>query len=144
MTRGARRTFLLWLLAMLAGATIVSGTVGSAPICRFSPAHPTAEQAVLVNQLKEGVVSRLLMLAIEGGDADQRAAVSRDLRSKLAAMPGFVSVQNGETSSQDADRAFLFQHRYQLSPAIKPEHFSVAGLQAAINNSIDLWLLRPG
>ena len=138
MTQGARRTFLLWLLAMLAGATIVWNSRFSADMSFFLPAHPTAEQAVLVNQLKEGVVSRLLMLAIEGGDADQRAAVSRDLRSKLAAMPEFVSVQNGETGSQDADRAFLFQHRYQLSPAIKPEHFSVAGLQAAISNSIDL------
>jgi predicted exporter len=61
-----------------------------------------------------------------------------NLRGRLAKMPEFVSVQNGEAGSQDADRAFLFKHRYLLSPAISPERFTVAGLQAAIANSIDL------
>ena len=134
----AGRTFLLWLLAMLAGAAIVWNTRFTADMSFFLPSHPTAEQQVLVDQLKEGVVSRLLMLAIEGGEAEQRAALSRDLRGRLAKMPEFVSVQNGEAGSQDADRAFLFKHRYLLSPAISPERFTVAGLQAAIANSIDL------
>jgi predicted exporter len=134
----AGRTFLLWLLAMLAGAAIVWNTRFTADMSFFLPSHPTAEQQVLVDQLKEGVVSRLLMLAIEGGDAEQRAAISRNLRGRLAKMPEFVSVQNGEAGSQDADRAFLFKHRYLLSPAISPERFTVAGLQAAIANSIDL------
>ena len=134
----AGRTFLLWLLAMLAGAAIVWNTRFTADMSFFLPSHPTAEQQVLVDQLKEGVVSRLLMLAIEGGDAEQRAAISRDLRGRLAKMPEFVSVQNGEAGSQDADRAFLFKHRYLLSPAISQERFTVAGLQASIANSIDL------
>ena len=134
----AGRTFLLWLLAMLAGAAIVWNTRFTADMSFFLPSHPSAEQQVLVDQLKEGVVSRLLMLAIEGGEAEQRAAISRDLRGRLAKMPEFVSVQNGEAGSQDADRAFLFKHRYLLSPAITPERFTVAGLQAAIANSIDL------
>ena len=134
----AGRTFLLWLLAMLAGAAIVWHTRFTADMSFFLPAHPTAEQQVLVDQLKEGVVSRLLMLAIEGGEPEQRAAISRDLRGQLAKMPEFVSVQNGESASQETDRDFLFKHRYLLSPAIKSERFSVAGLQASIANSIDL------
>lgn len=134
----ATRSFLLWLLAMLAGAAIVWNTRFTADMSFFLPAHPTAEQQVLVDQLKEGVVSRLLMLSIEGGDANQRAALSRDLRSRLSRLPDFISVQNGEAGSQDADRDFLFRHRYQLSPAISPGRFTVYGLQAAISNSIDL------
>jgi predicted exporter len=138
MTKAAGRTFLLWLLAMLAGAAIVWNTRFTADMSFFLPSHPTAEQQVLVDQLKEGVVSRLLMLAIEGGEASQRAALSRDLRGRLAKMPEFISLQNGETGSQEADRAFLFAHRYQLSPAMTPTHFSVAGLRSSIANSIDL------
>ena len=134
----AGRTFLLWLLAMLVGAAIVWNTRFTADMSFFLPSHPTAEQQVLVDQLKEGVVSRLLMLAIEGGDATQRAAVSRDLRGRLEKMPEFVSVQNGESGSQDADRAFLFKHRYLLSPAVTPARFTTDGLRAAIANSIDL------
>lgn len=138
MSRTAGRTFLLWLLAMLAGATIVWNTRFTADMSFFLPSHPTPEQQALVSQLKEGVVSRLLMLAVEGGNAQQRAVISRDLRGRLAKMPEFVSVQNGEAGSQDADRAFLFEHRYLLSPAVSPERFTVDGLQAAITNSIDL------
>jgi len=123
---------------MLAGAAVVWNSRFSADISFFLPARPTVEQQVLVDQLKEGAVSRLLMLAVEGGNAAQRAELSRDLDRRLAALPEFVSVQNGDAGSQDAARDFLFRHRYLLSPAVTPEHFTVEGLKAAISNSIDL------
>jgi predicted exporter len=134
----ASRVLLLWLLAMLAGAAIVWNTRFSADMSFFLPARPSAEQQVLVDQLKEGAVTRLLMLAIAGGDAPQRAALSRDLRRRLGEMPEFVSIQNGESRSQALDRDFLLQHRYLLSPAVTAEHFSVDGLRQSIANSIDL------
>lgn len=149
MTPRAWRPLLLWLLAMLAGAVVVWNSHFSADISFFLPARPTVAQQVLVDQLKEGAVSRLLMLAVEGGDATQRAGLSRDLRRRLAALPEFVSVQNGDAGSQDAARDFLLRHRYLLSPAVTPERFTVGGLQAAISNSIDLlaspagMLLKP-
>lgn len=138
MTRQAGRAFAVWLLAMLAGALIVWNSHFAADMSFFLPAKPSAEQQVLVDQLKEGVVSRLLMVAIEGGDSAQRAAASRDLRSRLTKLPEFVSVQNGEAGSINADRDFLFNHRYLLSPAVKPERFTVEGLREAVANSIDL------
>ncbi len=134
----AGRTFLLWLLAMLAGAAIVWNSRFSADISFFLPARPSAEQQVLVDQLREGAVSRLLMLAVEGGDATARAAASRALQQRLAALPEFVAVQNGDAGSHDAERDFLFAHRYLLSPAVTPERFTEAGLAAAVSNSIDL------
>ncbi len=137
MTRDGKRAFLLWLLAMLAGAAIVWNSRFTADMSFFLPARPTAEQQVLVDQLKEGAVARLLMVAIEGGDATQRAALSRELRGRLAKMPEFAAVQNGEAGSLDADRDFLFRHRYLLSPAIAPERFTVDGLRTAISDSID-------
>src|SRR6185369_4109191 len=137
MNTPARRTFLLWLLAMLAGAAIVWNSRFTADMSFFLPSRPTAEQQVLVDHLKEGAVARLLMLAIEGGDETQRATLSRDLRARLAKMSEFVTVQNGEAGTQAADRNFLVQHRYLLSPAVTPERFTVAGLQTAIADSID-------
>lgn len=136
MTRAAR-AFLLWLLAMLAGAAIVWNSRFTADMSFFLPSHPTAEQQVLVDQLKEGVVSRLLMVAIGGGDENQRAALSRELRGRLAKLPAFVSVQNGESGSQNADREFLFRHRYLLSPRVEPGRFTVDGLKGAIGESVD-------
>ncbi|MBL8403827.1 MAG: MMPL family transporter [Dechloromonas sp.] len=138
MTRQAGRALAIWLLAMLAGAVIVWNSRFSADMSFFLPAKPSAEQQVLVDQLKEGVVSRLLMVAIAGGDAAQRAETSRRLRARLERLPEFVSIQNGETGSMNADRDFLFNHRYLLSPAVAPERFTVDGLRESIANSIDL------
>jgi predicted exporter len=103
----------------------------------FLPARPSAEQQVLVDQLKEGTVARLLMVAISGGNGEQRAVLSRDLRGRLANMSEFVAVQNGEAGSHDAARDFLFRHRYLLSPAVTSERFTIDGLRTAISDSID-------
>lgn len=137
MTRSAVRTLLLWLLAMLAGTAVVWNSRFSADMSFFLPAKPSAEQQVLVDQLKEGVVSRLLMVAIEGGDHVQRAALSRDLRAALMQRTEFVSVQNGEAAGQGHDREFLVDHRYLLSPSVTPGRFTVDGLRLAISDSID-------
>ena len=134
----AARAFLIWLLASMAGAAVVWNSHFSADMSFFLPARPSAAQQVLVDQLKEGVVTRLLMVAIEGGDAAQRAAVSRQLDGRLEKLPEFVSVQNGQAGNLNADRDFLFRHRYLLSPAVKPERFTVDGLRESIANSVDL------
>ena len=138
MNSAVPRAVLIWLLAMLAGVVIVWNSRFAADMSFFLPAHPSPGQQVLVNQIKEGVVSRLLMIAIAGGDADQRATLSRDLRRRLKNGERFASVQNGEAGSHDADREFLFKHRYLLSPAVTPARFTVDGLRSAIANSIDL------
>ena len=83
MTRPAVRAFLIWLLAMLAGAVVVWNSHFSADMSFFLPGRPSPAQQVLVDQLKEGVVTRLLMVAIAGGEAAQRATVSRQLRGRL-------------------------------------------------------------
>ncbi|NJD23829.1 MAG: hypothetical protein FIB06_00315 [Betaproteobacteria bacterium] len=137
MRTGAVRTLLLWLLAMLAGAAVVWNSRFSADMTFFLPADPSPEQRVLVDQLKEGLVSRLLMVAVAGGDPVGRAAASRQLAARLADGPDFVSVQNGDSAGQGADRDLLVAHRYQLSPAVNSERFSSAGLRAAIGDSID-------
>ncbi|MDP2248528.1 MAG: MMPL family transporter, partial [Nitrosomonadales bacterium] len=48
-----------------------------------------------------------------------------------------VSINNGEDTYSKSDREFLFKHRYLLSPAVIPEHFTVTGLQAALSESLD-------
>lgn len=137
MSRTALRAFAIWLLAMLAGAAIVYHSRFAADMSFFLPAKPTAEQQVLVDQIKEGVVSRLLMVGIGGGDSGQRARVSRALRQQLASDRQFVSVQNGETASLAAERDVLLTYRYLLSPAVEPARFTVDGLRTAIADSVD-------
>ena len=138
MTRPALRALLIWLAAMALGVVLLLNTRFSADVSFFLPSRPTAEQSVMVDQLREGAVSRLLMLSIEGGDAQQRADASRALRASLAGHEAFATVQNGEADAVDAARDFLLDHRYLLSNAVTPARFSVEGLRNAVNTSIDL------
>lgn len=134
----AVRVFLVWLATMLAGAAVVWSSRFSADMSFFLPSKPSSEQRALVGQLQDGTVSRLLMIAIGGGDAVGRASVSRELRQRLAADPTYVSVQNGEAGGLESERTVLLRHRYQLSPSVTPERFTEAGLRSAVTDTIDL------
>lgn len=149
MKSAAVRVFLVWLALMLAGLAVVWNSRFTADMSFFLPSSPSAEQRALVEQLQDGSVSRLLMVAVEGGDEKQRAAVSRALRQTLAADPDFLSVQNGEAGGLEGERDRLLAHRYALSPSVAPERFTADGLRAAVTDTIDLlsspagMLLKP-
>ncbi|WP_241559723.1 MMPL family transporter [Hydrogenophaga sp. NH-16] len=149
MKSAAVRVFLVWLALMLAGLAVVWNSRFTADMSFFLPSNPSAEQRALVEQLQDGSVSRLLMVAVEGGDEKQRAAVSRALRQALAADPDFLSVQNGEAGGLEGERDRLLAHRYALSPSVSPERFTEDGLRAAVTDTIDLlsspagMLLKP-
>ncbi len=139
-TRGRRTlVLLLWLAVVLAAAGIVSRTQFSADLSAFLPASPDARQRVLIEQLQSGVASRTLMLGVEGGrDAAQRADVSRALGKAMRESGLYEQVQNGDTSELQEAGTFVFDHRYQLSPEVGPERFSVNGLRDAIYDTLSL------
>ena len=129
---------LLWLAFLLGCGAIISRTDFTTDLSAFLPRTPTAEQQLLMDQLRDGLASRLILVGIEGADAPTRARLSRQMAGRLRAEPAFVSVNNGEDVNNERDRAFLFNNRYLLSPAVTPERFSVDGLHAALGDSIDL------
>ena len=128
----------LWLIFLLACAGIISRTHFTTDLSAFLPRAPTPEQQLLMDQLSDGLASRLILVGIEGADAPTRARLSRQIAQRLRADPAFVSVNNGEPVNTERDRAFLFNNRYLLSPAVTPERFSADGLHAALSDSIDL------
>jgi predicted exporter len=128
----------LWLAFLVACVGIISRTPFTADLSAFLPRSPTPEQRLLMDQLRDGLASRLILVGIEGADAPARARVSKQMAQQLRADAAFVSVNNGEPVNNERDRAFLFDNRYLLSPAVNPGHFSVPGLHAAIADSIDL------
>ena len=131
-------TIAVWLLGLLACIIVIGRSNFSADMSAFLPASPTEEQQVLIDQLKDGVVSRLILVGIEGSDADTRVEVSRSMASTLRQSSDFVWVGNGQSEHAERDQAFVFENRYLLSSAVTPEHFSVAGLETAIADTIDL------
>jgi len=128
----------IWLALLFACAVIISRSQFTTDLSAFLPRTPTAEQQLLMDQLRDGLVSRLILIGIEGADAPTRARLSREIAQRLRNNPAFVIVNNGEPINTERDRAFLFNNRYLLSPAVTPERFSVDGLHAALSDSIDL------
>ena len=128
----------LWLAAMALCAVLVARASFTADMSAFLPQAPTAEQRLLVDQLREGLVSRLMLVAVEGGDPAGRAAISGKMAQQLSADQRFVAVANGESSGMEREQAFFFAHRYQLSPAVDAQRFTVEGLRAAIQDTLDL------
>ncbi len=138
MNRRALPAIGLWIAGLLVCGVIVGRTHFTADLSAFLPRAPTAEQRILVDQLKDGAVSRLVLIGIEGADAETRARLSRNLGDKLRASKAFTTMHNGEAKEIERDRAFFFANRYLLSPAVTPEHFTEDGLRASIGESIDL------
>lgn len=132
-----RAAIALWLTLMLICGAIIARSHFTADLSAFLPRSPTAEQQLLMDQLRDGLASRLILVGIEGADAASRASLSKQIAQRLRGNAAFVSVNNGEDNNNERDRAYLFNHRYLLSPAVTPEHFSVAGLHAALSDSVD-------
>ncbi len=128
----------LWLAFLLACVAIISRAHFTTDLSAFLPRTPTPEQKLLMDQLRDGLASRLVLVGIEGADAPTRALLSKQTAQRLRADPAFVTVNNGEPVNAERDRTFLFNNRYLLSPAVTPERFSADGLNAAFNESIDL------
>jgi predicted exporter len=144
MTRPRLLNLSLWLLLLALSALVVARARYSADLSAFLPRSPSATQQLLVQQLQDGLASRLILIGIEGADAAGRAQLSRQLAATLRTRPEFVSVSNGEAASQDRDREFVFQHRYQLSAAVTGQRFSAGGLRAAIADNLDLMASPAG
>jgi len=127
----------LWLAGMLACLMVIFQTHFVADLSAFMPRTPNARQQLLIDQLRDGAVARLITMGIEGGEASERASLSRALAKDMQQTGLFVAVQNGQEETQEHDRTYFFDNRYLLSPAITPAHFEADGLHTAISSSID-------
>jgi len=144
MNRRGSIAIALWLAFLLACVWLVSRASFTADLSAFLPRSPTQEQQLLVDQIKSGVASRLILIGIEGSDPAARARASRDLAARLRSDPRFLHIANGETLGLARDRQVLLENRYLLSPAVNAERFTAAGLRAGVEDSIDLLATSAG
>jgi predicted exporter len=144
MTRTGLIGTLVWAVLAAMAALVVARAHYTTDLSAFLPRSPTATQRLLVDQLRDGLASRLIIAAVEGADSATRAHVSVAMAQRLRSDPQFVAVSNGESAGADRDREFLFGHRYLLSESVTPERFTVAGLKDAIQETIDLLVSPAG
>jgi predicted exporter len=127
-----------WLVFVAACIAVITRTTFTTDISAFLPRSPTPEQQVLVEQLREGVVSRLMLIGIEGAPLEALALASKRLAAELRKHQSFVSVDNGEDTGSGKDRDFLWRNRYLLSPAVTPERFSADALRKSLVEHLQL------
>lgn len=128
---------LVWLLALLACAVVIARTTFVANLSAFMPQAPSERQQMLMDQFKDGIIARLILVGIEGSDATERARLSKELSAALRQKPDFVGVQNGSTADLALDRAHVFDNRYLLSPTVNAQHYTEEGLRRAIGATLE-------
>jgi predicted exporter len=122
----------IWLLGLLLAGLLVARTPFSTDMSAFLPRAPAPAQQMLVDQLREGVVSRLVLVAMSDAPPEVLAALSHDLAADLRGDARFTLVSNGETAALARERDLIWRNRYLLSPGVTAERFTEAGLRAAL------------
>lgn len=144
MSSRRRLAFIVWLVLLAACALQVARTRFVADLSSFLPEAPSDEQRLLVDQLRDGALSRVMLAGIEGADEPTRARLSRELVQRLASDSRFALASNGASAGLERERGLVFDHRYVLSPQVDPERFTVAGLRSSIGATLDLLASSAG
>jgi predicted exporter len=126
-----------WLaLLALAGLWIGRNLELTGDLRRFMPSPQTPEQSLLIDELGEGPGSRLLLIAIGGGEPAVLAAQSDALRRALADDPNFVFVSNGDDAGLDAIPERLRPYRYLLTPSFDDTALDTGTLADALASRV--------
>src|SRR5579859_5392765 len=96
MTRNGVVATAVWAAFVVAAIVVVMFAHYTTDLSAFLPRSPTATQRLLVDQLREGIASRLILIGIEGADPAERARISVAMARRLRADPQFIAVSNGE------------------------------------------------
>src|SRR5262245_29314164 len=108
-----------WLLLVAVCITwLVRNLTVNADLTVFLPPSTNPAQRLLINQLRDGVPTRLILIALDGADEAALAQASRGLAQRLRASGLFGVVGNGDLAASARERELLVEYRYLLSPAV--------------------------
>ena len=102
----------------------------------FLPPSATPEERLLVAQLRDGLVARLMLVALDGGDEKTLARASRALAERLGHDPAFDYAANGGAGQFAAQGEVLMRHRYVLGAEVAPQRFTATALRAVLEENL--------
>lgn len=97
-------------------------------ITQFMPSAKTGMDRILLDQLKQGSVSRLLLMSVSGPSVALTAQFSKTWAQSLRDSGLFVRVNNGQRMQDKQADALLFKYRYLLSDQVTESRFGQASL----------------
>jgi predicted exporter len=123
------------ILAALAGAALVAAlcfrfvTLRS-DLADFLPEGGTPAARLMLEELRSGPATSLILVAVENAPAPELARISRAMQAFLATSGRFALVSGGPPEADGPDERFLIAHRYLLSSVTTPEAFAAPALRA--------------
>lgn len=137
MSEGVHKTVILWiLLVAIISYVSVSTTQVKTELSLLFPEGQTSKQQLLLDAMRKGPASRLILIGLEGVPVDILTEVSRALAADMRATGDFLDIRNGERVRMGDEEDLLFRYRYLLSPTIERTQFTVQGLHEALVNRL--------
>ncbi len=128
----------IWLAFVALCIFIISRSVFNTDMSAFMPRSPTPTQQIMVEQMRDGAVSRLILAGIDGAPAPALAQISKAMAARLRGDGEFVAVNNGERVGLEKDFELLWRNRYVLSDAVTPQRFTAQGLHDSLSAYLEL------
>ena len=137
MTTRYRTAILLWALFFTLACWVVVHTTNiRTELALLLPESPSVTEQLLVDHIRQGSTSRLILLGLKGADQDTLARASKRLAANLRNNPLISLVHNGDMSHVRDDFAVLFKHRYLLSPNITATKFQQEELKSTLKRRL--------
>src|SRR5512143_897302 len=97
----------VWLAFVAACVLVIGNSRFTADMSAFMPRDPTPTQKIMVEQLRDGVVARLILVGVEGAPAPVLAQLSKNMAARLRTAPELAAVSNGEQAGMEKDLELL-------------------------------------
>ena len=131
---------LVWLASLsLAGCWLFTHLKPATDLTAFLPAETDASHALLLDELRNGAATRLILIAISGGEAPdtrQLAAMSKLLASNLRGNAALRRIDNGQRGDDDSLFQLAQSQRYLLTPNDLAQRLSPEGLRSALQSRL--------
>lgn len=128
---------MLWFAALLLSVMQLVRTPINLDLSGFLPSHAQPTQRLLIDQMRDGVGGRLVLLAITGDTTENRARISQQLAARMQQGGHFSLVANGAPLPPE-QLEWLMQRRYLLTPGLSAQSFSAAGLRQTLEADLRL------
>lgn len=130
-------TLLAWFAFLVACLTLTLSTRVATDLQAFLPAAATPQQQLIVNEIRSGAASGLIMVVVGSDQRPARPGDVEQLRADLAGTGRFRLVASHPDPRLLTARDELFRYRYLLSDRLTPEPFTTDELRTHLSSLVE-------
>ncbi len=101
------------------------------------PPGNTPIEQLLVDQIRHGPTSRLLLLGIQGDTLEVLTQASREFSGRMRNSQDFLQVNNGSQQWLPDQQSVFFRYRFLLSPSMTSSSFTTSALRDELTNRLN-------